>query len=78
MLGVDLSIRDIFQAPTIATLTENLTTVNSSDGPKRSRPVLRRRTAAAESPPAHEAASHEAAPIGARSHEAASHECPFQ
>ncbi|MBQ1076202.1 amino acid adenylation domain-containing protein [Micromonospora sp. C31] len=41
VLGVDLSIRDIFTAPTIATLTEHLPAA-----PARARPTLRRRTQA--------------------------------
>ncbi|WDZ83437.1 non-ribosomal peptide synthetase [Micromonospora cathayae] len=40
VLGVELSIRDIFQAPTIATLTGQL----PAAAPTRARPVLRRRT----------------------------------
>ncbi|WP_245712891.1 non-ribosomal peptide synthetase [Micromonospora nigra] len=41
VLGVDLTIRDIFTAPTIATLTEQLPAA-----PARARPALRRRTQA--------------------------------
>ena len=40
ILGAELSIRDIFQAPTIAALTAHL----PSAAPARSRPALRRRT----------------------------------
>ncbi|MFC4147677.1 phosphopantetheine-binding protein, partial [Micromonospora mangrovi] len=42
VLGVELSIRDIFQAPSIAVLTERLPAAK----PARTRPVLRRRTEA--------------------------------
>ncbi|KXK60743.1 hypothetical protein AWW66_17195 [Micromonospora rosaria] len=42
VLGVELTIRDVFQAPTIATLTEQLPAAT----PARARPALRRRTQA--------------------------------
>ncbi|MCI4066957.1 amino acid adenylation domain-containing protein [Micromonospora sp. R77] len=42
VLGVELTIRDIFQAPTIAVLTDRLPAAR----PARTRPVLRRRTEA--------------------------------
>ncbi len=41
-LGAELSVRDIFQAPTVAALTERL----PAAAPARSRPALRRRTEA--------------------------------
>ena len=47
VLDADLTVRDIFQAPTIAALAATLAAAPAASAPRRSRPALRRRAEAA-------------------------------